>query len=208
MFFSIWAKLISLSLFLLELVSFEFLSFSVSSVSTAHDTTRSVHFPIIIIRRSLLLADRNCYGPLFGFQSSLSGSGYFCLLWAHLRPFQQRAGALQSPCFHITGSQSCWLKKDPFSNNCVEGEEDAYPLSLFAKNPGKYLIAPTRITLSGASKSKTLAIFLSNAFLIWSGMHQNDIMRCGSDPLLGGGILAVCVASWHRSMVSWYRSNM
>ena len=86
-----------------------------SSVSTARETTRSVHFPIIIIRRSLLLADRNCYGPIFGFQSSLSGSGYFCLLWAHLRPFQQRAGALQSPCFHITGSQSCWLKKDPFS---------------------------------------------------------------------------------------------
>ena len=58
---------------------------------------------------------------------------YFCLLWAHLRPLQQRAGALQSPCFHITGSQSCWLKKDPFSNNCVEGEKDPFPLSLFAK---------------------------------------------------------------------------
>ena len=127
MFFSIWAKLISISLFLLELVSFEFLSFSVSSVSTARETTRSVHFPIIIIRRSLLLADRNCYGPIFGFQSSLSGSGYFCLLWAHLRPFQQRAGALQSPCFHITGSQSCWLKKDPFSNNCVEGRKMRTP---------------------------------------------------------------------------------
>ena len=112
--FSNWAKLISISLFLLELVSFEFLSFSVSSVSTARETTRSVHFPIIIIRRWLLLADRNCYGPIFGFQSSLSGSGYFCLLWAHLRPFQQRAGALQSPCFHITGSQSCWLKKGLF----------------------------------------------------------------------------------------------
>ena len=132
--FSNWAKLISISLFLLELVSFEFLSFSVSSVSTARETTRSVHFPIIIIRRWLLLADRNCYGPIFGSQSSLSGSGYFCLLWAHLRPFQQRAGALQSPCFHITGSQSCWLKKDPFSNNFVEGEKDPFPLSLYAKN--------------------------------------------------------------------------
>ena len=118
--FSNRAKLISISLFLLELVSFEFLSFSVSSVSTACETTRSIHFPIIIIRRWVLLADRNCYGPIFGSQSSLSGSGYFCLLWAHLRPFQQRAGALQSPCFHITGSQSCWLKKDPFSNNFVD----------------------------------------------------------------------------------------
>ena len=135
-FFSIWAKLISISLFLLELVSFEFLSFSASSVSTAREITRSVHFPIIIIRRSLLLADRNCYGTILGFHSSLSGSGYFCLLWAHLRPFQQRAGALQPPCFHITGSQSCWLEKDPFSNNCVEGVEDPFPLSLFAKYPG------------------------------------------------------------------------
>ena len=108
-FFSNWGKLISISLFLLELVFFEFLSFSASSVSTAREITRSVHFPIIIIRRSLLLADRNCYGTILGFHSSLSGSGYFCLLWAHLRPFQQRAGALQSPCFHTTGSQSCWL---------------------------------------------------------------------------------------------------
>ena len=120
--------------FVIPSKTFLFLSFSVSSVSTARETTRSVHFPIIIIRRWLLLADRNCYGPIFCSQSSLSGSGYFCLLWAHLRRFQQRAGALQSPCFHITGSQSCWLKKGPFSNNCVEGEEDPSLLSLYANN--------------------------------------------------------------------------
>ena len=132
------AKLISISLFLLELVSFEFLSFSVSSVSTARETTRSVHFPIIIIRRWLLLADRNCYGPIFGSQSSLSGSGYFCLLWAHLRRFQQRAGALQSPCFHITGSQSCWLAKERSFFQTIVWKERKIPfLSPFSqKFPG------------------------------------------------------------------------
>ena len=137
MFFSIWAKLIPISLFLLELVSFEFLSFSVSSVSMARETTRSVHFPIIIIRRSLLLADRNCYGPIFGFQLSLSGNGILLFVMGPSSAPSTTGRSTPVPLFPYNGLTIMLAKeRSLFKQLCGRRERSLSPLPFRKKNPG------------------------------------------------------------------------